>query len=112
MQNKIIVIVLLVMIFIYVFYWNQQEGYSQAALLQLVAKGPQDTYLTGDAWKYAFYGPYGYYGAGYPWNYAHSYSYPYSYSYLSRYPFWNASTRIPRKYRYTYSYRQPWYKFW
>ena len=44
------------------------ENYSQAALLQLYAKGPQDTYLTGDAWKYAlfwgypFHIPYNKYG--------------------------------------------------
>lgn len=41
-----------------------KEPYSQAAITQLVAKGPQDTYLTGDAWKYI--PPYGYYG-DVPW---------------------------------------------
>ena len=31
---------------------DKKEGYSMGALTQLYAKGPQDTYLTGDAWKY------------------------------------------------------------
>lgn len=65
--------------------WSQMdtiEG-SNGALLQLVAKGPQDTYLTGDAWKY------------YPWPYYGSYRYPYSRygsrfpgSYIGKYPYY------------------------
>ena len=31
---------------------NHVEYYGSGALTQLFAKGPQDTYLTGDAWKY------------------------------------------------------------
>ncbi len=31
---------------------STKEHYNLGALIQLHAKGPQDTYLTGDAWKY------------------------------------------------------------
>lgn len=90
-----IFLVLLILVGIIVFWdYNTQthdrkEKYSQAAITQLIAKGPQDTYLSGDAWKYIppygypgyisyggyGYYPYGYYGSryyrghsGYPWN--------------------------------------------
>ena len=42
---------------------NKKEHYNLGALIQLHAKGPQDTYLTGDAWKYI--PPYYY---GYNWS--------------------------------------------
>lgn len=51
---------------------RKKEKYNQGALIQLFAKGPQDTYLTGDAWKYIpwYYGSYPYYSYGryWPWN--------------------------------------------
>lgn len=85
-------------IIIFVLFNKKKEGYSQAALIQLTAKGPQDTYLTGDAWKYIppwYYGGYGGYGgygryggwySGYPWNIStrlgkrpYYWNYPYRY---------------------------------
>ncbi len=78
-----------------------KEKYSDAALIQLYAKGPEDTYLSGDAWKhvpwwyyqaYPGVGPYysPYYGANL-WNYpVNSRKYfkgvhPYNYPYMSPY---------------------------
>jgi hypothetical protein len=48
----LLTILALVIIFIYLAGQDKKEGYSMGALTQLFAKGPQDTYLTGDAWKY------------------------------------------------------------
>ena len=75
-----IVLILLVIIILFV-YKKDKETYSPASMIQLTAKGPQDTYLSGDAWKYIppwYYG-YGKYGG---WN--------------SRYP-WYISTRLGKK---------------
>lgn len=55
------------------------EGFASGSLIQLTAKGPQDTYLTSDAEKYMRY----YYG-------------PYYNEFI-----WNNGTRIPR---YNYGY--------
>lgn len=67
MLKVIILIIVTICLFLFInnlVFVDQLEGYN-GALLQLVAKGPQDTYLTGDAWKYI--PPY-YYGlGGYPW---------------------------------------------
>ena len=76
MSNCVIVTILVVCLlsFILNFFSTNSEHYSQAALTQLVAKGPMDTYLTGDAWKYLYpyyYGHYSYsphYSSYYPWN--------------------------------------------
>jgi hypothetical protein len=46
------------------------EPYGQGALVQLTAKGPQDTYLTGDADKYLWWNYPGWVpGDPYPWYY-------------------------------------------
>ena len=50
--NPLLIIFVIVLAIVLFTSKGQNEGYSQAALLQLYAKGPQDTYLTGDAWKY------------------------------------------------------------
>ena len=65
----IIVAVLLVIVLLILFFKNTKEGYSPAALTQLVAKDPQDTYLTGDAWQHMYYpySPYDAYVWGYPY---------------------------------------------
>ena len=59
--SLLLIIIFILIIFNFLKY--KKEDYSQGALTQLYAKGPQDTYLTGDAWKYI---PYWYYG-GYPY---------------------------------------------
>lgn len=69
-------------------YLNKMvEGFSSGALIQLVAKGPQDTYLSGDAEKYIRY----YYGPHYSefiWN--NGTRIPrYNYNYYSLFPFMN-----------------------
>ena len=63
MDIAIWVVVAFVIIIIVAKLMEKQESFSNGAILQLIAKGPQDTYLTGDAWKYI---PYWYYG-GYPY---------------------------------------------
>ena len=85
-QIIIIIFFIIALITLFDYHGNQKEGYN-GALLQLVAKGPQDTYLTGDAWKYI--PPY-YYGYG---------GYPY---------FWYNATRPGRYYGRYY----PKYSFW
>ena len=55
----LIIMSILIVIYINITNSNHKENYSQATLLQLVTKGPQDTYLTGDAHKYI--PPYYYY---------------------------------------------------
>lgn len=64
----------------------KKEPFNMGAINQLMAKGPQDTYLTGDAWKYI------------PWWY---YNYPYSYG-----P-WNIPTRFTKRGGYFGSYYGP-----
>jgi hypothetical protein len=101
MINVLTLIFILIIAFMFL---KNREPYSQAAITQLIAKGPQDTYLTGDAYKYI--PPYGYYGY-----------YPYLRygGYHSGYP-WNISTRIGRRswyYPYYYNYRYyPWSYIW
>ena len=65
MDIAIWVVVAFVIIIIVAKLMEKQESFSNGAILQLIAKGPQDTYLTGDAWK-PWWG-YPYY-PGYPWN--------------------------------------------
>lgn len=64
-QNPIFLLFIIVLAVVLFTSSDKKEGYNQGALIQLFAKGPQDTYLTGDAWKYIppFY--YNYWG---PWN--------------------------------------------
>ena len=49
-QFYIAIIVIVTLIFY--LYKKNKEHYNLGTLIQLHAKGPQDTYLTGDAWKY------------------------------------------------------------
>lgn len=60
----ITIITIIVIILIIIVLLERKEGYSAGALTQLMAKGPQDTYLTGDAWKYI---PWWYYNYPYPY---------------------------------------------
>jgi len=63
-QNIIIILFTILMFVLILMYSKRKENYNMGALIQLVAKDPQDSYLTGDAWKY--YPPYGYpYGYGF-----------------------------------------------
>ena len=59
-----LVVIIIVALILYLFN-IEKEHYGEGALIQLMAKGPQDTYLTGDAWKYIPPYYYGYYE--YPW---------------------------------------------
>lgn len=76
MQNILLVCIIIIVLFLLTF---KKEKYSQATITQLVAKGPQDTYLTGDAWKYLYpwyYGRrYGGYSGGYHGRSSRGYGY-------------------------------------
>lgn len=64
--NKVVLIILFVLsILFFIPIVENQTG----ALIQLYAKGPQDSYLTGDWWKYDpwFGGSYGNYIGYYPY---------------------------------------------
>lgn len=77
----ITIIVIIVIILVLIVLSTRKEGY-EGALIQLMAKGPQDTYLTGDAWKYI------------PWWYYGNYPYPYYMSTRGGYytmPYWGAA---------------------
>lgn len=70
---KNILLLIVIGIFIFFIIRNKKETYSQAAITQLIAKGPQDAYLSADAIKYIppiYYTGYGHYGGSmyYPWN--------------------------------------------
>ncbi|QKF94425.1 capsid-related protein [Fadolivirus algeromassiliense] len=82
-----VVLVMFGLIMLYLMYSQKKENYNMGTYIQLMAKGPQDTYLTGDAWKY-FYWPY-YYDA-WPYNYydvrpKKSHRYP---MYIGKYPYY------------------------
>jgi len=110
MNESVILAILIVIIFIFLFNLNKIEKYN-GALTQLYAKGPMDTYLSGDAWKYLYY-PY-YYSPNYPYrSIRHKYRWgnfrPYRYKYRSSFPYsypygypygypWNIPTRLPRR---------------
>ena len=66
-MNLIIVAIVAILVFLFLTKKDKTvEGISTGALIQLYAKGPQDTYLTGDAWKYSpYWFPYYY---NYGWN--------------------------------------------
>jgi hypothetical protein len=75
MANQVTIgfIILLTLFVILSLVADKKESYNLGALNQLMAKGPQDTYLSGDAWKYInpyyympYYGP-SYYSPYYPW---------------------------------------------
>jgi len=61
MQNILLIVIIFAVLFLLTV---KKEKYSQATITQLVAKGPQDTYLTADAYKYIPPWLYGY-GRGY-----------------------------------------------
>lgn len=90
MDAKIIIyIIIIVSLGLAFFYPDKVEGHN-GALVQLVAKGPQDTYLTGDAWKY------------YPWWFNGAYDYPYRYAYA--YPYNRRGFWFPGRYTGKYPY--------
>jgi len=51
-DNTMLILFIVVLAIVLFTATGEKEGYSQAAMIQLYAKGPQDTYLTGDAWKH------------------------------------------------------------
>lgn len=82
-SKTIIYIIIIIAIGLALFHPETREDDNSGALIQLMAKDAQDTYLTGDAWKYApfwYYGPY-----GYPYS-TRGYDYPGRY--LSPYPYY------------------------
>lgn len=58
MLNPYTIIVIVIVFALIVLYKYNSEGYNMGTIVQLQAKGPQDTYLTDDSWKYLYY-PYG-----------------------------------------------------
>ncbi len=59
MTIDLVIIVLVTLILLFVLYKETRvEHHDSGAIIQLMAKDPQDSYLTGDAWKY--YPPYFY----------------------------------------------------
>jgi len=56
MEFKHIVLIIILLISLYYLHDNI-EGFGSGALVQLMAKGPQDRYLTADAEKYLWYQP-------------------------------------------------------
>lgn len=81
----IIIVIIILLVILYVIYYNYKlkcltkENFG-GALVQLITKGPQDTYLSDDALKYIpeFYYPYGEFIFNNP---VRLYKYPYLYWY-------------------------------
>ena len=81
-MNLVICVLIIIILIIILQYWfgnaegfGSSSGTSPGTILQLYAKGPEDTYLTGDAWKYI---P--------PW-FSYNYDWPTYYDYnYRRYP--------------------------
>jgi len=69
MTTIILVTGLLTIVLLLLFFTSKTEGYSPAALTQLMARDPQDSYLTNDSWKYLYY-PYSPYDVN-VWGYPH-----------------------------------------
>lgn len=82
MQTFIIIILLLVG---FILFNDMKKEHQTGALIQLHAKGPQDTYLTGDAWRHLYYYPF-----------YSPYYYPY---YIGKYPYYRHRFRYPYRYR-------------
>lgn len=83
-----VIIFVIIFLTIIIFFKKYKEHYSSAAITQLVAKGPQDTYLTDDAWQHIPPYYFDYYNRFYfPSNqyYDPYYRYPY---------YWNLPTRL------------------
>lgn len=86
--NQNIALLILLICVVVGFLMGKKEHYNMGVINQLQAKGPQDTYLTGDAWKYI---PWWYYNYPYtygPWHiptrqgkYSYYYTSPYAYNY-------------------------------
>jgi len=55
----IITILVIICVILLILYSTRKEGYNMGTIVQLQAKGPQDTYLSDDAWKYLYLYPYG-----------------------------------------------------
>jgi hypothetical protein len=86
MNYKLIIyIIIIVALGIAFFHPENIEGNDTGALSQLQAKGPQDTYLSGDAWKYI---PWWYYGPYADPTYGPTYS-PFRPTYVGKYPYYN-----------------------
>ena len=88
--NLVFLLVGVIVLFILFNNKNNKEHYSAGALTQLFAKGPEDTYLSGDAWKYIPYGYYYGWGPFYaPTRFSNSYySRPIEADYLATYPYY------------------------
>lgn len=93
MIRFILISAFMMILWLIIFSNQRKEHYSMGALNQLMAKDVQDTYLTGDAWKYI--PPY---GCNYPYcNYQYN-TYPYTYG----------PWLIPTRYgKYSYYYNSP-----
>lgn len=84
----VIIIVIIILFLLWKLFFKEKsiEGHDSGALIQLVAKDVQDSYLTGDAWKYyPYYYPYynpDYYPYDYATYYPNYYYYPPSLSSL------------------------------
>ena len=99
MKNLFILLALLILLLylIMLFPYRFKETNDSGALIQLAAKGPQDTYLTGDAWKYLYY----------PYHYPYSYIYGFPY-YIWPYP---VSTRRRKSSNTMYIGKYPYYHY-
>jgi len=92
MNYSILFLISIILLIVFIYEPKNKETYDSAAITQLIAKGPMDTYLTGNVWKYI---PYNYYGWNYPWHnptrlsyfpyYPHLYTYPSLYNQLYYY---------------------------
>ena len=94
----VITTIVLITIILFLFaQYKKTENYSDGAYTQLVAKDVQDTYLTGDAWKYIPIYDYTY--SYTPYNFSF---YPYTYyPYRYRPYYWpiRSQRRLRRRYR-------------
>ena len=78
-----ILILALLLFLIWYLYRLDKEHYGEGAYIQLVAKDAQDTYLTGDAWKYMYYPHYDpFYGYVYGYPELNMYGYPFYFGQL------------------------------
>jgi hypothetical protein len=99
-MNVATIVIIIIILCIISLAFGNYEPYNLGTIDQLTAKGAQDTYLTGDAWKYLYY-PYSSY---YPYNYSNYYPYDYL-TYPSFYPYYYPYTSRPDRYYRERSYR-------
>lgn len=84
-MNTILKLVLFIIVLGFFYNNNGLKEHYNGALIQLMAKGPQDTYLTGDAEKWMrYYYPYSYGFTNFVWN--NPTRYPYYPRYSGLYP--------------------------